>query len=86
MKSIKLLIEKLKKQIINEDDYYDLWSDCTGNYDDSRDNGMKLAESSMSKEILPILEYFVTTHNGLWVTDRPDILTEEQKKVFWELK
>ena len=32
------------------------------------------------------LEYEHDTTRGLWVTDKPQVLTEGQKKVFWQLK
>jgi hypothetical protein len=32
------------------------------------------------------LQHEYNTTRGLWVTDKPEVLTEEQKEVFWQLK
>lgn len=32
------------------------------------------------------LQHEYDTTRGLWVTDKPEVLTEEQKEVFYQLK
>ena len=38
------------------------------------------------KKTIEELQYEIDTTRGLWCADQPEVLTEEQKKVFWQLK
>jgi len=52
----------------------------------ARQFSCKLIKNYDEKTRLEELKYFKTTLVGCWATDRPNLLTEEQKeKYFWEV-
>jgi len=72
---------RIKKQIKVLQELLDATKELNGEYqagwDETIENGEKLIKH---------LQHEYDTTRGLWVTDKPEVLTEEQKEYFWQLK
>ena len=84
MKNMIELLDVTKKLDATQIKIYLKDIDTLKQIHDARINELGLANQSLSG-VIKELQHFKDSSLGLWVTDKPDVIPEEHKELFWEL-